>query len=176
LVVLSLSEFILTEVRDQSVLQEIFALRIIAWREQATIPACVNTWTDATDQIAYHWAVFQRGKLAAAACLSIHVNTRDLPDAEIYRGVPLDAPPPIGSMNRCVVHPDFRRRGLATVLDKTRIEKARSLRCQTIVVAADNEHRLRQIQSYGFRKIATGEPYRDGPSPRARGTICIMHI
>jgi GNAT superfamily N-acetyltransferase len=166
----------LSEVADEAILQEIFALRIIAWRGQATIPPDVANWTDPIDLLARHWAIFYGERPIASARLSMHMKTAELPDAEIYSGILLDVLAPIGSINRCVVHPDFRHLGLAKELVKVRIAAARTLGCRMIVVSVDDESGLRRVLSCGFRKIAEAGPYPDGPIPGKRGTICTMEL
>jgi hypothetical protein len=102
------NELALFEVTDKAILQQVFALRITAWRGQAAIPPEVRTWIDSIDMSARHWAIFHREIPIAAARLSMHTKIAELPDAEIYSGVSFDFAIPIGAISRCVVQPDFR--------------------------------------------------------------------
>jgi hypothetical protein len=64
------NDLALFEVTDEAILQQIFALRIIAWRGQAAIPPDVRIWSDSIDMSARHWAIFHRQTPVAAARLS----------------------------------------------------------------------------------------------------------
>ena len=109
--------------------------------------------------------------LVAAARLSLHNSMANIPDAEVYLGKLDDLPTPIATINRCVVHPDYRKRGLATTLDCVRIGAARDVGCPAVLCSVSDGRRLSQLLAIGFRAICEGSPYQSGPLTGSRPTI-----
>src|ERR1700721_244121 len=132
-----------TLVTDAAKLNQIFALRVAAWRQRFVIPPDIQYWNDAYDQDALHWAILIDDEPVAAARLTTHSRLADVPDAYIYDDILPDLASPICSMNRCVVHPDFRNRKLSRVLDEVRIDEARKIGATCIVLSVDEESRAK---------------------------------
>lgn len=154
----------LVEVTDPQVLEQIYALRVIAWRSKVDVPDGVTQWVDDIDPLSKHWAVIRGNQVVAAARLSVHQLITEVPDPEGYHGVIDFLPPPIGSMNRLVVHPDFRGRGLSKLLDQGRIEAARKFGCKNLVVSATDQKRAAALTAEGFKFCGEGPgiPYGIG--------------
>lgn len=119
------------EVTDNSPLMEqVYKdLRLAAWRGEPRMVETLSYWKDEIDATARHWVIVDAGEAIAAARLSFHHSIEDLPDAEILAGICRTLPTPIASLNRLVVHPDYRRRGYGTRLDKIRLEAAEQCKC-----------------------------------------------
>ena len=110
-------------------------------------------WLDEHDSHGILWAVESGGKLIASARLCIHTSINDMPDPECFSGFANDIKLPVASLTRLVVHPDFRRQGLAALLDSTRIAHAQAVGCKSIVSATHVSSRIRQLESAGFKNF-----------------------
>jgi GNAT superfamily N-acetyltransferase len=150
---------------DNDLMEKIGRLRVEAWRTEAPGAADMETWVDEFDRCARHWAVFDQGVLIAAARLTTHPALGDVPDAESYRGVFREPPPaPIGSLNRLVVHPSARGRGLSKRLDLVRLEAAEEMGCRSVILStASGPHRVRQLMGWGFELIGDGLRFQKPP-------------
>jgi hypothetical protein len=148
--------FELQRITDPSVLEEIYALRVIAWKGRGHIADTMTKWVDEFDSIALHFAVMEGAIPRAAARMTIHANIEEVPEAGVYTGLITDLPPPICSFNRCVVHPEYQNRGFACSLDIVRIAIARSLKCGSIVTNAGTLRRSTQFERLGFRYMGEG--------------------
>lgn len=116
---------------------------------------------DPHDETAYHWGVFHEDQLVASGRLSLHESIHDVPDAEVYVGV-IDSglAGPIASINRLVVAPAYRRRGIARLLDLTRVQAAQKLGCRYVVGSSPtDERRLNQLCEIGFSDLGPGQSY-----------------
>ena len=149
-------EFKASEVSDDNTLQEIYHLRVIAWNSTLAFPTEILRWEDPADQIATHWGVHCGGGLVAAARMSFHLRREDVPDFECFNHLLDDVEGPFCSMNRLVVHPDFRGFRLSNVLDELRISHARRLGAQAIVITVDNSKRASHLVSLAFVFWAKG--------------------
>jgi GNAT superfamily N-acetyltransferase len=143
---------------DAVMLQLIGELRVRAWRSEAPVPAAQTTWLDKYDLYSRHWAVFNAGRLVASGRLSVHAAVGELPDAECYIGVFTKLlPAPIASLNRLVVDPSARGRGLSRRLDLARVEAAQEMGCRSVVGATQSgSRRVQQLLEIGFVVIGSG--------------------
>lgn len=164
---------ILAEVTGQTILEDIYKLRVTAWREKMAIPSHVGRWKEATDDVARHWAILMGNIPIAAARLSIHSSLTEVPDSECLEGVLASLPAPICSINRCVVHPDYWGMGFARKLDKVRLDTARQLGCKSIVATVSDAKRAKTLASYGFRYVGDGLPY---PKGIVKGDLNIVYV
>ena len=149
---------------DPKTLAQIYALRVTAWRGKVEVSDDTTQWIDDVDPVSKHWAILCGDRVVGAARLSLHQLITDVPDPEGYHGVIDSLPAPIGSMNRCVVHPDFRGRGLSKLLDQDRIDVARKLGCKSLVVCATDKKRAAALiaEGFEFRGEGPGIPYGIG--------------
>lgn len=121
------------------IMEQVFALRVQAWRARTSAFPEMDTWRDDFDDVAYHWVVLhqdpgQSAVAVAAARMTIHQSLAEVPNAEIYDGLlPPDFPGPIASINRLVVAKAFAGQGLPHVLDTVRMDFARHNGCSAII-------------------------------------------
>ncbi|HEV7341142.1 MAG TPA: GNAT family N-acetyltransferase [Sphingopyxis sp.] len=156
---------------DPADLEEIYALRVAAWRARVESFPDIGQWTDAHDTIAAHWAVRDRERIVAAARLSVHDSLAELPHAEIFDGVfseSLDGP--IGSLNRLVVAASHSGRGCSAALDSIRINHARAQGCRHVIGETyAGTKRIAQLADLGFKVAGTARPYLSGPLAVVKG-------
>jgi predicted GNAT family N-acyltransferase len=150
---------------SDGLLQKIGRLRVEAWKTETSQAAEMETWVDDFDPSARHWAVFENGVLLASARLTTHSSLAEVPDAESYLGVFRDPPAaPIGSLNRLVVHPSARGRGLSKRLDLIRIEAAEKMGCRSVILStASGPHRVHQLIGWGFEMAGYGPRFLKPP-------------
>lgn len=148
---------------DPLLLEQIGRLRVLAWSTVMPDAASrTESWLDEFELRARHWCIFHAGKPVAAARLSIHRRIDEVPDAEIFEGVVVDPPAPVASLNRLVIHPEFRGRGWAERLDKVRILAAAAAGCRCAVGETQSPRRVRQLEDAGFRVVGPCRPYAPG--------------
>lgn len=141
-------------VTDPALLSQVGELRIIAWQAEGELPYFAprtGVWLDDHDSHGIIWAVKSADTLIASARLCIHSRISDLPDPECYAGVHASIQLPVASLTRLVVHPDYRRHGLAALLDSTRIAHAQSHGCKSVVSATHVQSRIKQLLAAGFK-------------------------
>lgn len=146
-------------IRQLETAQEIVSsqeLRFRVWSEQEGVDLKDNKSgriADDLDATAYHWGVFDDGKLVASARLTIHSNLLDVPNGDLFDGLPLIKP--IASMNRLVVSKPLRGNGLAKKLDDLRISHAKTVGARTIVITAakNNQSRIEAISKLRFIQL-----------------------
>jgi hypothetical protein len=144
-----------TEVTDLDALEEIFRFRAAVWAGEEWLNKHQNTarLADGYEGRARHWVVRQRGQLVAAARLSLHDRVEDVPDFEVFpTGFAINILPPIASMNRLVVHPAHRCQGVATILDRLRIQVARQSGAN-VILGQCPPYRVRGLCQLGFKPI-----------------------
>jgi GNAT superfamily N-acetyltransferase len=158
-------------IHDPADLEEIYTLRVAAWRARVESFPDIGRWTDAEDAHAAHWAVRNGGRIVAAARLSIHDSLAEVPDAEIYDGVfsaRLDGP--IASLNRLVVAASHRGKGCSEALDRIRICHAQAQGCRHIIGGTyAGMKRIAQLGVLGFEVAGAARPYRSGPLAVVKG-------
>ncbi|HSJ01957.1 MAG: GNAT family N-acetyltransferase [Verrucomicrobium sp.] len=150
---------------SSTLLQKIGRLRVEAWQTAVSQAANMETWLDEADQGARHWVVFEGGEPVGAARLTIHERLADLPDGESYEGMfPQEPVGPIASLNRLVVHPSARGRGISKVLDLVRLQAAEEMGCQSAILAtASGPGRVQQLQGWGFQLVGEGPRFQKPP-------------
>lgn len=144
-------------------IEEVRELRRFCWPK---IYAAGYSLEDGFDDEAWHWTIRLDDRLAAAARLTIHQNLVQVPAPHLF--VHLSScrlPTPIGYISRLVVHPEARGRGLASILDKTRLDACNSLRARSLVVvwsASSGIRRKRQFMDLGFQSADGDAAQPDG--------------
>ena len=167
---------------DAALLAAVYRLRMLAWRTQVALPEAMTEWTDGFDAVARHWAFLHQGQPVAAGRVSVHGALADIPDAETYEGVFTTPPPaPIASLNRLIVHPDWRGLGLPRVLDAVRVQAAEQMGAQCVVGATGsvqgNRVRIEQLAETGFVIAGLGVCSTISPIPDMEPpTIIICHL
>ena len=141
-------------VTDPDLLNQVGQLRIIAWQAEGELPYFAprnGIWLDDHDSHGIIWAVKSEGTLIASARLCIHARLADLPDPDCYDGIHASIQLPVASLTRLVVHPDYRRQGLAALLDSTRLAHAQAAGCKSVVSATHVQSRIKQLLAAGFQ-------------------------
>ena len=138
---------------QQTSLAELQALRVNAWASVGVIPqgSANGRWGDSHDAHATH--VIARapdGSIVGAARLCVHRCALELPDAKHYLGLELSFP--CAAITRMVVRPDWRKRGVARLLDTIRLDLAlhRDVRCVVGCTSA-GIHRIAELENLGFQ-------------------------
>lgn len=140
-------------VSDPATIESIIALREAVWRNEPAIlradrlrPSILR---DEHDDHGSHWVILAEGSLVAAARLCIHLDRTDLPNHRWYCSLIANLPAPIASLNKLVVHPAHRGRGLSRRLAEARIAAARAAGAKSIVVEVV-PHRVKPMRELGF--------------------------
>ena len=166
--------FGLREITGSPLVQDTFRLRYEVWRGETELVHAVHQTgliTDEHDCHARHWAVFRDDQIIASARLCLHGQQTNLPDPEDFRSIKL--PCPIATMCRLVVHKSARKCGLAHQLDMARIEGARELKANCIVVSAAAS-RIPGLLNIGFQLTDLIHSASYSNSITFRGMILIL--
>lgn len=159
----------LARVTDPVTMARIYRLRVDVWLQVPGVTADTfpdGQWQDGHDTHALHWAVCTGSRLVAAARLCVHDTLADLPHAEVFADLPVAVPPPIGALNRLVVHPQARAQGFAHQLDLVRLKEAQRLGCRCVVACwnlVSSERRRAALAALGFRPLEGEAPRQDTP-------------
>ncbi len=143
------------QITDRATIAEIARFRVRVWRhsgiELGSGPEH-EAWTDLHDQHATHFAIWDGARLVASARLCLHERIEDVPDYErlrkVVHGWPV-LPAPIACFNRLVVHPLFRRRGLAEALDRVRLSTAKAMGARSVFLTVP-AYRVNAVKRLGF--------------------------
>lgn len=156
-------------------MEQVYALRVQAWRARTQAFPEIDQWRDDYDVGALHWVIIKQTDDAppvaiAAARMTIHARLAEVPSAEIYDGLrPADLPGPIASINRLVVAKDWAGQGQTQVLDRARIVYARSEGCHCLVGRTSaGVRRHDDLLTQGFVALGQAQPYRDGPLAKVK--------
>lgn len=153
---------------DAVLLEQVYALRVLAWRTQVVLPPEMRLWQDVVDAEARHWAFIAQGKVVAAVRLSLHDSLADMPHPEVYAGVfDLPLPGPIAYYGRMVVHPDFRRRGLFTRTHQLCADAAGAMGAMAMIGVTGSVDGNRFTEAVflaeHYQLVGPGQPYRSTP-------------
>jgi GNAT superfamily N-acetyltransferase len=161
---------------EASTLEQIFEFRESIWRNEPTIIDAhkldASSLRDGHDAHGLHWIITVKQSIVAAARLCIHHSARDLPYFDGFHHLRVDIPGPFASLNRLVVHPSMRRRGLSRALTNVRIDAARSKGAKTIIVEAAPD-RVPGLREFGFVELGHSEAL---PWELVRFTLMYLNI
>jgi len=146
-------------------LEQVYRLRVQAWRARRPDFPDIERWSDEFDAAALHWAIIDNGAPVAAARLTLHDRLDGVPHAEIYADVlPADLPAPIAVLSRLFVMPKYASMGLSRTLDVVRLAYADAHGCRTVIGETfAGTSRLNAVQELGFVVAGQARPYRHGP-------------
>lgn len=163
---------LLREIRpdDAKSLQRIGHLRYQVWEEENSINAALfpgRCWLDPLDltHTARHWVLedAQSGEWVAAARLTWHATLEDdYRDVQLWRRSGKHLPLPTVDLGRLVVLSSQRGRGLAQLLNTTRIAAARAMGAQSVMVTASAGN-ARLLKKLGFEDIGETVYFEDRP-------------
>ena len=144
------------KVSSRSLLEEIGRLRVQVWKHEGVDievdPILGKCWLDNHDLHAEQWVVWRGNSIVAAGRFCIHNLVEEIPEYEYFdcfTDTIKRLPTPIASMNRLVVCPSARRHGLASKIDRVRIEAAERMGARSIVVDVP-PYRLEHMKKLGF--------------------------
>ena len=148
-----------------ALLEQVYALRVQAWRTQVVLPADMTRWEDVVDASARHWAFLDQERVVAAVRLSLHGSLADMPHPEVYDGVFTVCPPgPIAYYSRAAVHPAYRRLGLLTEFHTICLRAAQGMGAETMICISGsvkaNSFVGPALVGAGFTLMGQGQPYR----------------
>ncbi|MBI9066877.1 MAG: GNAT family N-acetyltransferase [Salinivirgaceae bacterium] len=134
---------------------EIGRLRYMAWKDVEGINKdffAKGYWIDELDKSSDCWIIKYEDKIVASGRLSIHFTLESIP---WYDKIPKKAMAelklPIASINRLVVHPDFRKNGLSKPLDEIRIMTAKENKELKTIIAEPVVSRFEVLEEQGFK-------------------------
>lgn len=164
---------------DASLLAQVYALRVLAWRTQVALPPDMLHWQDSVDEGARHWAFTHQGQVIAAVRLSLHDSIADLPHPEVYAGLfPRPVHGPLAYYSRAVVHPAFRKLGLFTSTHSLCVEAAIQMGAVAMIGVSGSVDANRFTQSVflaeGYQLVGTGQPYRATPYEATHAPLVFM--
>lgn len=145
----------LREITETNWVAKTFSLRFVVWNAETTLRPQVRDQgliSDEHDAHARHWAAFCGDEMVAAARMCIHTDQRESPDAAAFFQICL--PVPVATMNRLIVHPSARNRGLASKLCQCRVEAAKHEGAKCVVATATGK-RIVSLEKLGFRLTGT---------------------
>jgi predicted GNAT family N-acyltransferase len=154
---------------EQNSVQDLHAigcLRLAVWREEGGVSEELQrrgVWLDAFDPGARHWIVETTdGELGAAARLTWHDHVFDAPDGDIWRQVGRAVAGPVVNISKLVVRRDFRGCGIASLLNRLRMEAAEIAGARTVTVTASAAN-ANLLQRQGFTDIGLLATFPDRP-------------
>lgn len=161
---------------DTAAMEQIYRLRVRAWRARNASFPDLERWADAEDEDSLHWCIVDgRDAVVAAARLSLHPRFDEIPDAEIYPRTLAALTGPFGSINRLVVCPDHGGAGFSRVLDEARIAAASTAGCRFVVGATRaGASRSKSLEKLGFRALGHALQQRSGPLALANGAASVF--
>ncbi len=128
-----------------------------------------QSWLDDLDKTAVHWLVFNDGEIVASARLGVYFSYAETPYMEIMKPYKSLLKLPIASLNRLVVHRDYRGNHIAQLLDEARVEEAKKNKAKTLVGQAV-AGRIKGLQGLGFEYIADIGRIKEFPKTE----LCLM--
>lgn len=171
-----------TEVTGQNeVLEQIFRLRVTAWRQQVALPGAMREWRDSVDDKARHWAVLHQRQPIAAVRLSLHRSVSELPHAEVFADLVAAKTwsTPIAYCARGIVHPEYRRRGLWLAGNLICIDAAKKMWAGGMVALSgsldSNRFVTEALIDIGYQLIGKGQPYGEIPYQATAAPTVLFH-
>ncbi len=161
------SEFLLMKLDHPERLDEMGALRVLAWKDEQGISQDFfshKAWLDDEDLLAHHWVILHNKSIVAAARMTFHTDYKSVPHADLFDGSILEGfgNGPYASLNRLVVAPEYRGNGFSTLLDEARIQYAATLGAR-LIVAQPVASRIKPLEDLGFFYLGKIRPLYQMP-------------
>lgn len=166
---------------DQTRLPEIYRLRCLAWQNSPSahlinFKKYPDGFQDTIDLQSLHFcSVNQQDEIIGAARLTLAHRFEELPYSKIFSVTDhWPAERPFLYYSRLVIHPGYRKTGLKEKLDRVRISYQQQHRIAFSVTTV-LERRAAELETYGFKKIATVSPDSDKTYPFERDALlCLL--
>jgi GNAT superfamily N-acetyltransferase len=143
-------------VEGADILAQIGDLRTRAWLANGELPRFISDQaveTDEHDAHGMHWAVLRVDRPISAIRTCLHPDAASCPDSESLDGYTHLIEPPIATVARLVVDPDFRGHGRPDMLMQSSFQFASEQGCRSIVAVAERESVMRYLQRHCFVKL-----------------------
>jgi predicted GNAT family N-acyltransferase len=130
-------ELAIIKTDDPALIKRIGRLRASVWLDEGSLipSACKDkVWLDELDSIGKHWVVMNKNEIVAAARLTCHEASGQIPHADEFAPYNMKLVGSYCFMSRLVVKKDYRGQGLANKLDKVRLEEANRLGMKKIII------------------------------------------
>ena len=151
------------ELSTSAELHPVLRLRTTAWQTRTKSFNTDKHWKEKLDNTALHFVIRCPDEhIIAAARLSQHQCFSELPNGDTY-AIASSGDQTFGVISRLVVSGSHASKGLASLLDQARIEKARSLKLPRVFAATSIRHRVSMLEKAGFRQVGEGAAYNCGP-------------
>lgn len=149
----------IVKVEDPSLLEEVFRVRLEAWRPRGFMPSgsVVNGGLqDESEAGWHHWLARQNGQIVGGARLAIHSDPSPVAQHLGVSAETIAAPGPVAWLTRLAVAPSAQRQGIAKQLDATRLAFAQTAGCKSALVEVASAERHASLLKRGFRTAWTG--------------------
>jgi len=161
------SEFLLMKLDYPERLDEMGALRVLAWKDEQGVSQDFfshKAWLDEQDLLAHHWVILHKKEIVAAARMSFHNEYSSIPHADLFDGSILEGfgQGPYASLNRLVVAPGYRGNGFSTLLDEARINYAATHGIK-VIIAQPVASRIKPLEDLGFLYLGKIRPLYQMP-------------
>ncbi|MCI5144298.1 MAG: hypothetical protein D3923_01935 [Candidatus Electrothrix sp. AR3] len=133
-------------------MNKIGKLRSEVWNNEGCLKESVckeNRWFDELDSKSIHWAVFHNNTIAASARLTCLNANDEIPHLDEFSPYDMKINDPYGFMSRLVVGNNYRQEGIAKKLDVLRINEARRLGLNKIIVLPTHD-RVKSLSKLNF--------------------------
>ena len=166
--------FLLT---DLSRLQEIYNLRVVAWESSAvnkivTKELFPNGWSDEQDIMGLHWIITKENHIIASARLNIINSIKELEDGYAFEKFDVPNTAPIAFYSRLVIHPNYRKLGLSSLLDIVRLKYIKRNNIN-YAIASCHDERLKSLTNLGFTKLGKTKLYYNKKSSDEQTALII---
>eukprot|EP01111_Echinosteliopsis_oligospora_P006000 TRINITY_DN1987_c0_g1_i2.p1 TRINITY_DN1987_c0_g1~~TRINITY_DN1987_c0_g1_i2.p1 ORF type:complete len:185 (+),score=43.15 TRINITY_DN1987_c0_g1_i2:68-622(+) len=154
------NDFIIEEVdpTDQDIIATIGRLRFKVWEEEGEIDPSLfpdKIWLDTHDPISRHWIVYKKDddkkEIVACARLTVHDTLSDSVDGYIWMKHGLHLNGPVSNISKLVVDKPARRTGIASMLNKLRVDAAKKMGAACVTSTASDINTKLLVEKSGFR-------------------------
>lgn len=163
--------------QDDLKLNEIGKFRLKVWREASQINEdCFpnGEWTDPLDLQGRHWIVKDSMGLIASARLTLYPTLEECGDSEPWIRANRALPAPIAQLSRLVVDPRGQRQGIGLLLNRLRVEAAKSMGARSVIGIASQQN-SRLLERIGFVDTGARESFDHLQGTEFRALEQIFH-
>jgi len=157
---------------DAAQLKRIGRLRYEVWEGEGSVSKELfpdRVWVDDMDTGGgclgvRHWFVENRnGELVAAARLTLHGEKDEYRDVELWKSKEVPLNWPVCDLGRLVVRKDARGAGLATRLNRARVDAAKEWGAGAVICTASAPNASLLSKHHGFAALGQTMVFKDRP-------------